>query len=210
MGGGITKSTEYNLLFSNRSRAIPRPTSRGVARDNHFHIAALLVTQNRWSARRGLRREPRIWSSKGLWVITGGAQASLEPAGKILTQALNLDSFPLQRQVPCSQLLSATLVTRSHRPTHRFEQQKSFLSPCGRWEQKRKTLFGFNGAGVWIQSINPLTMIFRCWITYGGTLRDYIRRRNPQHLIGWGLIFYEKFQCLVVAWVKYFILLVKV
>lgn len=45
--------------------AIPRPIGRGVAWDNHFHIAVLLATQNRRSGRRGLGREPRIWSSKG-------------------------------------------------------------------------------------------------------------------------------------------------
>lgn len=72
--GRITRSRKYNLLFSLRSRAIPRPISRGVARDNHFHIAELLATQNRWSGRRGLRREPRVWSSKGSWVITGAVQ----------------------------------------------------------------------------------------------------------------------------------------
>lgn len=68
--------------FSKRSGAIPQPIGRGVARDNHFHIAVLLATQNRWSGRRGLRREPRIWSSKGCGLPQVECKRRWKPVGK--------------------------------------------------------------------------------------------------------------------------------
>lgn len=119
--------------------AIPRPIGRGVVWDNHFHIAVLLATQNRRSGRRGLGREPRIWSSKGC----GLSQVECK---RRWTLAQHLGSFPLQRQ-----LLSATLATRSHRLMRQSYSEN--LSLPGRWEQRRKALFW---GRQWSRSLGPI------------------------------------------------------
>lgn len=68
---------------------------------------------------------------KGLWVITGGVR------GKILMQAQNVCSFPLQRQISFSELLSATLATGFQHPT-RQSCSENLISVRVAWCQRSR------------------------------------------------------------------------
>lgn len=147
--GWITKSTEHNLLFSNQCRAIPGQSARAWREMIIFTLPgfARCKLDDRVDGDYG---ESFVFDLQRALGYHRWSASGVRACWKILTQAQNLHSFPLQRQDSFSScyrpLLQLALIVRhvslttqifDHRLTGEIREEKLCSASI-------KRTFGFN------------------------------------------------------------------